>query len=319
MALGQERIIDARTATLAAAWLLSEGYTVADQVFVKSNGTTNFKVVKAGTPVGKITSGGKYRPCCKAVLTDTLTADTTVTVGTSDIQLLRDADVVSLISAAGVLGTVTVTDVGGSGKHLVLTGATRDGLAHTVTLTDPAGNDQPLTTLGHTVTAGVHALNIGLATGGGGAITSTLAHVLAKINDELSGIVVCAYGGSAVGSETATAQTVKTLAGGVVAGGTIAASLTLSSRDTAAGTIVISSSATAAIGDYLAATDGSQTAVGFLAEAIDTGTLSKDANGDIIHTDQPCKIVIEGIVDVSECVGANAQIQADLANNFIFR
>lgn len=48
---------------------------------VKDNGTTGFGEILAGTPMGKVTASGKFRPCGKAVVSAGATS-ATLSVGT---------------------------------------------------------------------------------------------------------------------------------------------------------------------------------------------------------------------------------------------
>ena len=81
-------------------------------------------------------------------------------------------------------------------------------------------------------------------------------------------------------------------------GSVVATGLTVSNRDTGAGTIDVDSSVTAALGAVLTTEDGSDVCIGYLLEGeqtFDADDIDEDT-GVITHSDKPIRIVQRGAV-----------------------
>lgn len=129
---------------------------------VKDNGTTGFGAILAGTPMGKVTASGKFRPCGKGVVSAGATS-ATIALGTDNGQNFYVGDSVNVYSTLGVLGAVTMDATGG--ETIVITGKTRDGLAHTLALVDPSLGGQSLSqSVSVNPSTGVATIAINLAT-----------------------------------------------------------------------------------------------------------------------------------------------------------
>lgn len=110
---------------------------VISGVFLKSNGTSGFFKVKGGSPVGKITATGKYRPCGKTRANEPagLTGVHAFTVNEADG--LKAGDVGTLYSKLGVKGAVTIDGDGASAADVDCESKTADGLDHTIEFETP--------------------------------------------------------------------------------------------------------------------------------------------------------------------------------------
>jgi hypothetical protein len=284
-------------------------------VLIKGNGTTNWNSVYGGTILGRITASQKLRPVGLAVLTAAQAGGTSLTVGTNNIKTIYNDDTVSLISKLGVLGYVVIPDLDGvpaSGHSIDVNGTQYDGLAHKVILADPSAASSPLFT-GITIAAGVATITVSLETDGGSALVSTIDEVIAELNASAAAYVNATLAGGATGSTVIVAGALGTftLAGQVSTGGAIASGLTVSNVNLSAGTLTVSSSVIAEIGDYLATEDGSSTAVGILIEGVTTLPLF-NVDADPQNEDVGASMVTFGIVYEPGVTGVNAETKADL-------
>lgn len=180
-------------------WLLQARYCESETMVV-GNGTTNFGQVKSGTPMGKITSSGKIRPCAKV----------TVNGAQSSVNELEMASVEHFY----VGDVVTVYDVSGD---------TTIATTRSITAKDAASSPPTITISGAAVTTQA--------------------------------------------------------------------------------------------GDYVFVEDGSATCIGFLVETVTTVEPSPDSDGATNETDQPCVVLVDGVVDESELIALDALVKTDLTGD----
>ena len=279
---------------------------------VKWNGTTNFGIIEAGTVLGRITSGGKLRPVGKAVIGDTVSASTSVPVGSAKTLFVGDS--VTVKTKLGVAGTRTITLA--SGVTATATGRNRDGLAHTIAIVDPSANSQSLRqVVTFNTSTGVATIQIYAATGGGGAITSTADDIIAELNRGTAGTLVKVVLAGGSGSTTAVAASALALQNGLAAGGTLSSGNAITARDTTSSpnTVTLTSAITAVAGDTVELADGSQTAVGSLETAKNPYHVhASAAAGAAVHTDQDCTYSCQGLYTEAQLVGLNAETLSDL-------
>lgn len=323
--VGNKLIVDPTTGPAGTQWLLDEGYIESCVIYAGGSGN-EFGQVLGGTVLGQITGSGKFRPVGKAVLDAAVDADTEIDVTTDGTATLRNGDVVDILSKLGLKGSLEMSDLDGtpaSGESIDLESKELDGLAHRVTITDPGDTDQSLVvTSTFDPATGIRTVNVSLATDGGGASTTTLNDIIDAINAEAGDAIRASLTDGATGTTVCVVGSAGNydLAGGYAPGDTIASSRTLSARDTEAGTFTISGAAiTAAAGDIVQLSDGSETAVGFLRDTVQTAEPYMDAAGDFSHFDQGGVIVFNGAADASECVGLNVETTADLAAKWTLR
>lgn len=278
---------------------------------VSGNGTTDFGLIAAGMLLGKITSSGKLRPVGKDVITGTVSSDTELPVTSG--QTFYVGDSVTVTSTLGVAGTKTIT--ASSGVTVTATGRNLDGLAHTITLIDPSANDQLLyQVVDFNASTGVAAIKIYLATGSGGAITSTVTQVIAEINRGVSGTLVTAVLAGGSGSATAIAVAAQTLAGGIATGAAISSSNVVTAVDRVGLTVTVTSSLSAVSGDIVRLADGSQTAIGILEEGVTTlDSVQTAATGTPTYADQACTWSYRGDFYQAQLVGYTSATATDLA------
>lgn len=286
------------------------------QTLASGNGTTGFGTVEAGTVLGKITSSGKLRPCPKALVSSGASSSTGVTVGAAASKPFFVGDSLTITRPTGTKGTATLTVSGAGTPDLIdIESATADGLAHTVALVDPSANDQELfTTVTVNPSTGVATIVVSHSTGGAGAITTTVAQVLAQLQSAaVRQYIVATEGDDYSGSNTAIAVASTPLAGGVAAGGTVSSSNAITAVNKSTGVITVTSAVTTVAGDIVRTADGSQTAVGILDKA--TSTLDNQqtqATGTETHRDQSIAYSCSGFYTEAQLVGLNAQTLADL-------
>ena len=217
----------------------------------EDNGTTDFGRIEAGTTMGEVTATGLVRPCGR---TEIHTGATSATLSVDDASNFYVGDTVDVLSTTGVLGTVTIDGDGATTADIDVQGKAYDGLnhtialtsptlgvigyklditasgagdgidvysleadgkAHTVTLVDPGGNDKDLQGES-TLASDVETLVISLATGGAGAISSTVQDVIDEINASSQKVWAELHSGDN-GAATAIAVAIQTLANGVAA------------------------------------------------------------------------------------------------------
>jgi len=132
------------------------------------------------------------------------------------VTVTENAIEVSLETSPGEAASVE-TELTGEDNDLVFTAVTPGaaGNSITITYTAPAGNDQSLD-----VTVVGTDIDVSLATGSGGAITSTAAEVLAAVNDdgEAKLLVLASLPDGATGAGVVTAMSKTALTGGNDAG-----------------------------------------------------------------------------------------------------
>jgi hypothetical protein len=295
-------------------------------IIAKSNGTTNFDQVLGGTPLGRITASGKYRPCLKAPLAGAIAGANSGDVGAGNAPLIFDADVIDIISKAGVKGAVTMADldgVGASGESIDLEGLALDGIPHRVTLVDPGGASQAFSVdSDYDDATGIRTITISLETDGGSLSLTTIREIIDAINDE---------GGDAVRASLAAGATDTTvvvvgsagnydLAGGAAPGGALATGRNVSNVNKATGTFDFDGAAvTAAAGDVVQASDGSENAKGALYDSIQTLGQEVASDGTPQHLDQGETLVTRAHAYEEEMIGLNAEIKADLGAKFTYR
>jgi hypothetical protein len=284
--------------------------------------SAKYNSVLGGTLLGRITASYKYRPVGKAPLSAGASATNTLTLGAAGVATLFDGDVVSVNSVDGLNGTAVMDDldgVGSSGESIDLKSALLDGLAHSVTLTDPAGASSPLYTQADIdPVTGVYTVEVFLETDGGSAIVSTLDEVIYELNNQVGEAVQAALASGATGSTVIVAGALDTwaLAGGVVPGGAIASTRTVSNKTST--TIDISGGAiTALTGDLVQTEDGSDTAVGILPEGV-RPLPTYNPTGDAVHEDVPCTVMIRGVAETTYLTGYNTATAADLRDDIAF-
>lgn len=287
-------------------------------LIAKDNGTTGFGLVKAGTPLGKITASGKYRPCAKKRVS-VANAVAAATIKVADASAFYVGDVVDVISTAGVAGAATLDGDGAAGADIDLESATIDGLAHTVQIIDP-GTDAAL---GHSVTVnpstGVATIVVILEYSSA-AIQSTVAEVIAELQSADIARFVKASSGGGTTSNTAAAVAATPLAGGLAPGAVIANNATVSAVDKAASpnTVTIGSSILTAVGDVIQNTDGSETAELICDRTVNTfdGYLSEQ-NGTPTYADQGSVGGFVGLFKVADMPGYDAEMASDLGATLI--
>ncbi|MDP3940609.1 MAG: hypothetical protein Q8R92_21050 [Deltaproteobacteria bacterium] len=295
-----------RTSDYGARYL--QGVTVA-----KDNGTTGFGQVLAGTPMGRITATGKYRPCAKQAISQGATA---AALPVSDAACFYVGDAVDVISTLGVVGSVNLVASAGD-DTIEVVGRSRDGLAHTVALADPGANDAAL---GQTVTRaanGVATIQISLATGGDGSISSTVVQVIAELNrGEAGSLVYASLADGDDGTATTTAVDAAALAGGLAPGGTLLTNSTVSAVAKAANpnTVTVGSQITVVSGDVIRARDGSQTARGILDKTQSTyDRHASDLAQSAVYADVSAEIGWVGRYRQSLLPGYDSSLLVDLA------
>jgi len=304
--------IEARgVATREPAFVLGPMPDLKSAIMAGTNGTDCFFRIKAGTPLGKITASGKYRPCGKTRVNGAVTGVSAVVV--NEHGCFKDGDTVGILSKLGVKGAVTIDADGSATADLDIESIEADGLAHAIVLVDPgAASDLQGASVIDAVT-GVETVTITLASSAVPAITSTVAEVLGEINATAQKIR--AYEGATyTGSNTAAAVASTPLAGAIAVGGTVVTGRTLTKSTT---TFTLSGAVfSAADDDLVVLEDGSQTAVGLLAYSVDCAAGVDYVNEEVLDIDPGCLVLDHGTVDESACPSStvNADIKSDLAN-----
>lgn len=139
-----ETVVDASSASAGTKWW-HQIEDIESVVVVKDNGTTSFFKITGGTPLGKITASGKYRPCTKGTLTAGSAASTTVTLG-AGVGLFRVGDVVDVIQAsdgATLNDDITVNSIDTGAGTMVVSAAVTAAIGDYI-----QGNDGSQTCVG---------------------------------------------------------------------------------------------------------------------------------------------------------------------------
>jgi len=270
-------------------------------------GLVPFGRVKAGTPLGKITATGKYRPCFSSRADHT---QTSATVKVDDATNVFVGDLVDLVSI-GKAGTKTF-NANATPETLTITGVNKDGLAHSVQLLASTGNDKLLSTT-CTITAGVYAIQVISATGGAGAITSTPADVAGILNAEYGHILAATYSAT---TQPVAAIAAQALAGGIATGAKLltAEAVTVVDKTSAQHTFTTGTSVTPQVGDTAMLNNGAETAVGLLDLDANTYTGSVDDDNALVAYEPSVGLVLGGIVTESLLpVPLSVAQKADLA------
>jgi hypothetical protein len=194
--------------TAAPTWRLTdrgEG-EILPKVLASTNGTNSFGVPAdiGDTPdYGELMNGvilaeladGRVRPCADQALTDAGTAANEVLM--LDVRSFREADTVSLYASgptkANADAVLSADDGGGNTAYISI--SVRSSLFTTLRLkqTDPSANNQ-LISSAMGVAAGVATIDVSLATGGGGAITTTVQQLMDHLNGHYSDLLEASLG-----------------------------------------------------------------------------------------------------------------------------
>lgn len=271
-------------------------------------GSNAFGLVKAGTPLGKITATNKFRPSFNTKCT---LGQSSATIKVDDASNCFIGDLVDHV-AGGTVGTKTF-NANATPETITITGVNKDGLAHSVQLLASTGNDKLLSTT-CTITAGVYAIQVISATSGAGAITSTPADVCGKLNAEYGHILTATYSAT---TQPVAAIAAQALALGVATGAKLLSGVAVTGVDktSAQNTITTGSVILSVTGDLVRLQNGAETAVGLLDLDANTYTGAVDDDGALVTYEPSVGVVIAGLVTESLLpVSLSDAQKADLSN-----
>lgn len=305
--------IQARTAdTEKGTFLIGDLHTVRSGILAASNGTTNFGLVRGGTPLGEITASKKLRPCGKTTANGAQASVNQVAV--NETKGFRTSDVVDVLSTLGVEGTAVLDGDGASGADIEIESSTADGIAHAIQIVNPGAD--------HDLQAAVTLSAAGLATVvvtleyASAAIQSTVDEVIAEINASAGQWIEARLASGGTGSNTAAAVASTPLAGGIAPGGTIATGRTVSGITPDTDMTLSGAAFTVADGDKVQLNNGAQTAVGYMYDVFGVSTANHidHSTGAAVATDMPVQYFRNGDVREAGLPFTNALIKADLSD-----
>jgi hypothetical protein len=275
-----------------------------------SAGGTAFGLVQDGTVMGEITASKKVRPCGN---TEVTLGQTSGTIKVDDATNFFVGDLIDYVSAGG-RGSLAWSVNGGTAV-VTLTGRNKDGLAHAFILTDPSGNDKALS-VGVTESGNVRTVNVSLATGGAGAITSTAAQVAAAINAAVGDIVTAVASGD---SNPVIAKSSTPLAGGIAEGAQLLDGVAITGVDktSAQNTVTTGTSITSVAGDVVRLDNGAQTAIGLLSTDANSYT-GEVISGTPVTQEPSVDIVVAGKVIESRLPVALSDAQKAALTHIMF-
>lgn len=177
------------------------------------NGTTLFGEVLSGALMAKNAADGNVRPLALQALANPISTGNEGDV--ADAAGFYVADVIDFVAGVDSLDTITL-DASGSSDEIDVT-ALEPGVSRIrVILSDPSGATQPLDVIISDDGTNLD-IDVSLETDGGSAIVSTVAEVIAALNDE-AGYLVFAELSAGSGAATCIAVTAAPLAGGFLLG-----------------------------------------------------------------------------------------------------
>lgn len=274
-----------------------------------SNGTTNFGKMARGTSIGLVTSGGKARPC-GATKVDVAQAGVTE-IDVDDASNFFAGDTINITSLVGTAGTASPV-VTGAGDKITIVSKANDGYAHKLIIADPSANDK-LITSGSAIVAGVETVTVTVATGGAGAISSTLQQVIDEFNatsQTMRATVHTAGAGTAVIALASTP-----LAGGVAVGASILSAQAITAVDKTSAQHTITTAATVTVGDddLVTLSNGAATPLGLLGEDYTSFTGQSDEDGTAVHADVwGAQVVLAGRALRAACTGLNTALEVQM-------
>jgi len=283
---------------------------------VSGNGTGNaglFGEVLAGTLMALDASGDGIRPLGLQALSSGIAAANEGEM--ADASGFFPGDVIDLVAAVDTFDAATI-DADGAGGTIDVTALEAGDSRIRVILSDPSANSSPLAvTISDDGTN--HDIDVSLETDGGGTIVSTVAEVIAALNDA-AGHLVFAELNAATGAETAVAVTATALTGGFLIGEVIVDGRNVTDVDkTASPNTVTFDGAVVTVdsGTIIMIEDMTPARLaGVLERQIQTIALD---NGSIVGVDQQCEVAIGGYAIDSELTGYDATLQRYLSGAWV--
>ncbi len=224
-------------------------------------------------------------------------------------------DVVDLIAAVDSFDTLSI-DADGAGGTFDVTALEAGDSRLRIALTDPSGATQPLT-LTVTDDGTNRDIDVSLETDGGSAIVSTVAEVIAALNDQLGWLVFAALD-AATGAEVTIAVAQAALAGGFLLGDVIVDGRNVTVVDKTStpntvdfdGAVVTVASGTILMLEDLTAAD----IAGILERQTSTATL---VNGVADGIDRQTEVGIGGYATAANVTGYDATLERYLTGAWV--
>ena len=265
--------------------------------------STPFGLIYGGTLMA-LDGNSKYRPMGAQGLDAAIAAANIAKV--TDSNGFYVGDEVDFFAGADAYAEATVV-ADATAKTFVVTALQpgSDGNRIDIKLTDPSGNDEVLAVI---ITDDLTDLliDVSLATGGAGAISSTIAEVIAAINSACTpmGLASAALL-TAVGTETCIAVAKGDLAGGQLIGDELVSdrTITLIDRTTTPHEITFGGAAVdLALGDMVA---NATTCYGILSRNADT---AEKVGSALVAKDRPVKVALEAVPTSANVAGYDADL-----------
>lgn len=275
------------------------------------NGTTTFGLILGGALMTK-DGNSKYRPLGVQGLIDAIAAANLGKV--TDSSGFYVGDEIDIFAGADAFASAEwdVTPDPSAILVTALVAGAEPGNRIDVKITDPSGNNQPLAV---TMTEDFTDLliDVSIETDGGGALISTLAEVIAAINDAAgaAGLVKAELGSGANGAHIVSAAVVaQSLAGGHLIGDELVSNrtITLIDRTTTPHEITFDGAVvTQAVGDVLA---NAVICYGVSQHQVDT---SEKIPGGVEARDRGCSVSLMAAVESASLGGYDDALQQYLA------
>ena len=200
---------------------------------------------------------------------------------------------VYLETGGGAVGAVEF-EANAQPENITITGVKKDGLAHSVEILASTGNDVLLSAAA-AIAAGVYAITVTCATGGGGAITSTPADVCGLLNALFGDIIAATYDATTTACLAVAAQA---LGLGVAEDALVLDGVAITAVDKASAqhTITTGSSVIVQDGDVLRLDNGAETAIGLSSHDANTYTGSLGSDYEPALQEPTVDLVLDGAV-----------------------
>jgi hypothetical protein len=282
------------------------------QNLTDGNGTTIFGEVLAGTLMSLDGADG-IRPMGLQALSSGIAAANEGEM--ADAANFYVGDVIDLVAAVDSFDAITI-DADGAGGTMDVTALEAGASRLRIALTDPGGATQPLV-VSVSDDGTNRDIDVSLETDGGSAIVSTVAEVIAALNDTL-GWLVYAELNAAVGTETCVAVTQAAMTGGFNVGDVIVdgRNVTDVDKDATPNTVTFDGAVvTVASGTILMLEDLTPGDIaGLLERQVSTADLD---NGTLVGVDQQCEVALGGYTDASLVTGYDATLERYLTGAYV--